>query len=113
MQTPLLFAVFSKDARRLLVGFALYREAADVQGMARPYREALQSASGSAWRTVCSIALQRLGGSGSLKQIYAELEGNRPSKTQFWREKVRQTLRVYADAFTALDVGHYALRNGA
>lgn len=109
MQTPLLFALFSKDARRLLVGFALYREADDVTGMEKPYREALQGTSGSAWQTVCRIALERLGGEADLPAIYAELEANRPTRTQFWREKVRQTLRVYRQAFKPVQTGRYAL----
>lgn len=110
MRTPLTFAVFSKDARRLLVGFALYREAADVLAMEKGYREALQATRGSHWRAVCEIALRRLGGAADLPAIYAELERNRPTATRWWREKIRQTLRHYADTFTALDTGRYALR---
>jgi len=110
MRLPLTFALFSKDARRLLVGYALYRETADLLAMRRPYRDALAATRGSHWRAVCEIALRHLGGEATLSQIYSELEGNRPSRTEFWREKIRQTLRHYACTFRALDVGRYALK---
>lgn len=109
MRTPLTFAVFSKDAKRILIGFALYREAADVQLLRGPYREALSATRGSLWKAVCKIALQRLGGEADLSAIYAEIEAHRPTKTQFWREKIRQTLRGYEDAFRPVDTGRYAL----
>lgn len=111
MQTPLTFAVFSKDAKRILIGFALYREAADVHALAEPYRQALAATRGSLWKTVCQLALQRLGGEADLPTIYAEIEAHRPSRTQFWREKIRQTLRGYADTFRPVTTGRYALVN--
>lgn len=111
MKTPLSFAVFSKDARRLLVGFALYRETADLRGFAVPYRDALSMTRGPLWKRVCEIALQRLGGEAPLADIYAELENNRPTRTDFWREKIRQTLRVYTEAFQPVAPGRYALTN--
>jgi SAM-dependent methyltransferase len=113
MQAPLTFAVFSKDAARVLIGFALYRETADMLAMDKCYRAALTATRGSMWRAVCELALTRLGGVALLPQIYREVEGLRPSRTQFWREKIRQTLRVYPDTFRALAVGHYALRSAA
>lgn len=107
MQTPLVWALFTKDRRRALVGFALYRESSDVMEMESSYREALATTNGSAWRKVCQLALEHLGGRATLPQIYAQLERNRPTRTQFWREKIRQTLRVYADTFRAIDIGEY------
>lgn len=109
MQTPLLFALFEKNAKRTLVGFVLYRECDDLHQMAAPYRELLSAQEGPIWKAVCHMALRRLGGSASLKQIYAELERNRPTRTEWWREKIRQTLRAYAD-FKALGGGNYELR---
>jgi hypothetical protein len=113
MRTPLLFALFSKDARRLLIGFSLYREAADIQAMPRQYREALEATTGSAWKTVCRIALERLGGEAGLQEIYHEVEGNRPTRTQFWREQIRRALRSYADTFSVVRTGRYALKGAA
>ena len=109
MKTPLTFAVFSKDARRLMIGFFLYRETADLHRLAKPYREALSATRGPIWKRVCEVALQRLGGDAKLSDIYAELENNRPSRTDFWREKIRQTLRVYSDTFQPVEQGRYML----
>lgn len=109
MKTPLLFALFQKNAARTLVGFVLYRECDDLHQMAKPYRELLSSYEGPIWLAVCRMALRRLGGSASLKQIYLELERNRPTRTEWWREKIRQTLRAYGDIFKALGEGQYEL----
>lgn len=112
MREPILFAVFSRGAARRLVGFALYAEEADRQDWRRRYREA--AAGGAAWRGVCRLALERLGGEADLPAIYGELEGNRPSRTEWWREKVRQTMRVYHRDFEPVgDAGRYRLREGA
>lgn len=108
MRTPLMFTVFSKDKRRAMVGLVLYAEADALHRMAAPYRKLLAAQQGSAWRAVCRLALERLGGEAELPAIYAELEQNRPTPTTWWREKVRQTLRHYGD-FIALDVGRYRL----
>lgn len=107
MREPLMFAVFSRDRRRTLVGFALYEEEADRLGMARPYKELV--AKGARWVDVCRLALERLGGEADLAAIYRELERNRPGRSRFWREKIRQTLRLYADQFRAIGEGRYAL----
>lgn len=113
MREPLVFALFSKDARRCMVGFALYEHETDRQQLGKPYRELLASQRGSAWRAVCRLALHRLGGEAPLPAIYAELERNRPSRTQWWREKIRQTLRVYPADFAAVRDGHYRLMEAA
>jgi len=109
MRTPLLFALFEKNAARRLIGFVLYRECDDLHQMAKPYRELLSRCEGPIWLAVCRMALRRLGGSASLKQIYSELERNRPTRTEWWREKIRQTLRVYQAVFTPKGDGHYEL----
>lgn len=112
MREPLVFALFSKDSHRVMVGFALYELETDRQQLGKPYRELLANQQGSAWRAVCRLALQRLGGAAQLPAIYAELERNRPSRTQWWREKIRQTLRAYPD-FRPVRDGHYILQETA
>jgi site-specific DNA-methyltransferase (adenine-specific) len=109
MRTPLTFSLFVKDAHRVLIGFALYREAADLHRLARPYRKTLAATRGSIWEHACRIALEALGGEADLRQIYQEIEGARPSRTEFWREKIRQTLRVYGKVFHPVSTGRYAL----
>lgn len=109
MEKPLLFALFSKDARRSLVGFALYRETADVMDMAPAYREVVTRREGALWPAVCKLALERLGGRAALPEIYGELSRNRPTRTEFWKEKIRQTLRRHRDLFRPLAGGTYEL----
>lgn len=112
LSVPLVFAMFSKDRERTLVGFALYREAYDVLQMPAEYRAAIAAGAG-VWRRLVLVALRRLGGRARLPEIYAELEGKRPGTGQFWREKVRQTLRVYANDFDPLGEGQYQLKEAA
>lgn len=109
LSLPLVFAMFSKDRRRTLIGFALYREAADMQGLAQPYRNTLTAGAGPVWLLVVEEALRRLGGEADVQMLYAEIEGKRPTKTQFWKEQIRRTLRRYCKHFIALGDGRYQL----
>jgi hypothetical protein len=110
LRLPLVFALFSKDRLRTLVGFALYREATDVQGLPAPYRETLAAGSGPVWRLVVETALARLGGEADLQTLYSEISGCRPTRTQFWREQIRKVLRKHADTFKPVAPGRYALQ---
>ena len=109
MRTPLMFTVFSKDAKRLLFGLGLYQEADEFTRVKRIYRELMTATKGSMWKAVCQLALSRLGGQATLADIYKELEAHRPTPNAFWRDKIRQTLRVYRDVFKPLGPGHFAL----
>lgn len=111
LKLPLVFAMFRKDRRRVLVGFALYRETADVQHLPRVYRDLLDQGSGPVWLRLVELALSRLGGEADLPQLYAELESAKPSGNRWWKEKIRQTLRRYADRFVVAGKGRYALRD--
>ena len=110
MRESVVFALFRKDAARRLIGLALVDESADVLALPREYRQLLQASSGGRYRALCVAALRRLGGRASLKQIYGELERVRPSRTAFWRDGIRRTLRAYDD-FVPLGVGQFGLRN--
>lgn len=111
LRLPLMFALFSKDRKRTMVGFALYREVAAVQRLPDQYRAALAAGSGPVWKVVVETALTQLGGEADIASLYAEIEGSRPTRTQFWREKIRQTLRRYESRFHALGTGRYALKS--
>lgn len=110
LSLPLVFAMFSKDRRRTMLGFALYREVADVLGMPEPYRASLSAGGGPVWRESVSAALLALGGEADVQSIYAEIGGKRPTRTQFWQEKIRQTLRRYSEHFTRIAPGRYRLQ---
>lgn len=110
LSLPLVFAIFSKDRRRTMLGFALYRELADIQSLTQSYRDILAAGAGPVWLLVVEEALRRLGGEADVQTLYAEIEGKRPTKTQFWKEQVRRTLRRYGNRFVALGSGRYLLR---
>ena len=107
LSKPLIFTVFSKDAKRTLVGFAFYREADSVLRLKKQARAILDRArtSMSVWRQVVDAALADLGGEASVSQIYAALEGRRPTENHWHREKVRQTLGRY---FVRVGDGRYS-----
>lgn len=112
MKEPLLWVRFLKGGPRLMAGFALYDEERDRLGMHRAYRALFSEQRRPTWREVCVLALSRLNGRAKLERIYMELERNRPSRTTWWREKIRQTLRHYPD-FQAVAEGEYRLAPGA
>ena len=97
LSKPLTFAVFTKDEKRALVGFALYHLAAAIQNMDAGARETLEKGAGrgSVWRTVVKDALDRLGGSGSPEQVCEVLAGKRPTPNPEWKAQVRKVLRQH------------------
>ena len=109
LSLPLVFAVFSKERERHLVGFFLYREAADVAALPPAIAAALaEQGKGSVWRRAVRRAFECLGvRRATLDSIYAAVE--RPSQNKFWREKVRQTLQTYPE-FKRKAVGVWELR---
>jgi site-specific DNA-methyltransferase (adenine-specific) len=108
LQCPLCFAVFSKDRRRTLIGFALYDEAAAVQRLSARYQRLFTDpGEGSLWGRVIEEALVSLGGEGSLEDIYREVEGRRPTDNRFWREQIRKVARRH---FPRAGRGRYRLR---
>jgi site-specific DNA-methyltransferase (adenine-specific) len=93
---PLCFALFTKGRARSMVGFALYHELAAVNRLQARYRALLQEGEGSAWAAVTRAALEALGGTASLRDLYREIEGHQPTPNPFWQAKVRQTLQRIA-----------------
>jgi site-specific DNA-methyltransferase (adenine-specific) len=106
LSMPICWAVFSKERHGRLIGFTLYDETNDVAEMPARYAEALRSASGSIWRQAVTQALIDLGGRGTTEQIYARIAPRRPSRTPWWREKVRQILQT---GFNRTARGEYAI----
>ncbi len=113
LRLPLVFALLTKDQKRIMVGFALYREAADIQALDKAARETLVNASSGVpvWRALVANALEALGGSASLEQVYRHIEGRRPGTNRFWKEKIRQTLYRNPASFTSDGHGGYRLVN--
>lgn len=94
IKLPLIFAQFRKQGPQW-VGLALYQAVDGVARMAPEARETLARGQGSVWRAVVADALDALGPQASLREIYDHVAPRRPSQTQWWREKVRQTLQRY------------------
>jgi len=109
LELPLIFALFTKGRERKLFGFALYHEANDINLMNKDYRSDLKAGSGPVWLNVVEKAMKELGGHASVESMYAKIEGKRPTKTEFWKEKIRQTLRRYNDRFISVGNGCYQL----
>jgi predicted RNA methylase len=109
---PLVFLMFTKDRqRRMLGGFALYRESAEVTRLARAAKLLLihGKPGRSCWRAVVEWALRLLGGTATVRELYDTIEPHRPSENQWWQEKVRQTLQRY---FTPIERGIWAMPGG-
>ncbi len=93
---PICFAVFRRGGDRRLFGFALYPQAHSLGRLKRRYRELLRQGERSTWAAICRAALERVGGSASLAEIYAEIDGEQPTSNPFWHAKIRQTLQRMA-----------------
>lgn len=109
LQCPLVFAVFTKDRYRKLVGFALYHEMSDLQGLPKEFRTTLSEGSGSVWVNAVKMAILKLGGEAELADIYAKIEGSRPTKTDHWREQIRKVVRMRQDVFESTGPARYAV----
>lgn len=106
LKFPLVFCVFTRDRRRMLVGGALFREAHAIENMPEHYAETLKKGPGSVWVEVVRQALEALGGEASLGAVYEEIAPRRPTATNWWKEKVRQILQK---RFIRTGEGRYAL----
>lgn len=105
LQYPLSFVLFTKDRRRAMVGMALYQETNEIAAMPERVRDLL-NLHPKTWIEVVRDALDRMGGRGSLQDIYSAVEPNRPTGNPAWKEKVRQVLRAH---FTPVARAEYAL----
>lgn len=105
LHCPLVLATFTRDSR-VLKGFFLYHETVEVQSMPAVYRKAAAEGR-SGWRAVVTEALRRLGGKGTLRQVYAEVAPARPTENKHWQARIRATLRE--NAFKRIGNGEYAL----
>lgn len=92
LSLPLCFARFTKG-RRGLVGFALYHETVAVGRLQARYRALLAQGERSVWAAVVRAAFDQLGGRATLRALYAEIGGARPTTNPFWQEKVRQVVQ--------------------
>lgn len=110
LRLPLVFATFTKERHRRLVGFMLYREAQEIRSIAKHLQETAVEGreSRGVWYAVVRDVLNALGGSATLDQIYAHIEPRRPTANRHWHAKVRQVVQ-HPRRFRRVGAGHYAL----
>lgn len=112
MSKPLMWATFTKARRTVLSGFFLYAETAALAGMHPDIRALFigNESRPTCWRDAVHMALHACGGRATLSQLYACIEGNRPTENPWWREKVRQ---IAGKHFERIQPGEYALPEAA
>ncbi len=112
MTKPLMWCTFTKARKTFLSGFFLYAETAALADMQKDVRALFvgNQARANCWREAVSMALEVCGGRATLQQLYAVIEGNRPTQNPWWREKVRQ---VAGKHFVRLAPGEFALGEAA
>lgn len=111
LSKPLVFCLFRRGADRVLVGFALYREARSLEHLDARYQDAVRAVSRSAWGQAVALALANLGGEADLPTLYRAMEKRRPTGNQWWKDKVRQV--VQRAPFVRTGAGRYALQEAA
>lgn len=107
---PLIFSLFTKDPAPVLKGMRLFIEAHSIEDLRKDFREEMTSGRGL-WRPIVVTALGKLGGKAHLAEIYEVVGMNRPSRNEWWREKVRQTLQ--RGPFTSHGNGIWETRKAA
>lgn len=95
LQKPLCFAIFTKDQKRLLVGFSLFHEQAFIDQLPVDVQEALVTGP-STWPELVFQAIDEHGGEAELPQIYAYVSNRRPTSNPNWKEQVRKICQIRA-----------------
>lgn len=97
LEKPLMFAQFTKDQQHIMVGLMLYRETDEIKQLAGEYRAMFigNESRANVWGEAIERALAKLGGSGTLQQIYRLMEGKRPTANTRWKEQIRKVLQLH------------------
>lgn len=110
LKMPLVFATFTKDQKRTLHGFLLYREAQEIRAIDRRWQESVSSARDprGVWYSVVHQILVQLGGEADLEQIYKAVQPRRPTGNPHWKPQVRKVLQQIGD-FVRTAPARYAI----
>lgn len=108
LRLPLIFVLFTKTTALVMVGFALYREQAEIGHLAQAAQLVLVRGRPrtGVWQALVEATLEARGGTASLPELYQAIEPHRPTPTAWWREKVRQTLQRHC---RPIERGRWAL----
>lgn len=107
LSVPIVFTLFTKEARRRLFGFFLYRETAEMASASKEARQLLDRSdkAGSVWRHAVHQAFDHVAADvAPLEALYRALEGRRPTANPHFQAKVRQTLQLYPE-FESIERG--------
>ena len=96
LEKPLMFATFTKDKRTVMTGMLFYAEASDMLSLKSKYRGIFvgNESRHSCWGEAVETALLNLGGEGVLEDIYREIESSRPTKTKWWKNRIRNIVQT-------------------
>lgn len=97
MIKPLMFARFVKERTTTMVGMFLYEETSAVLKLAKRFRTLFigNESRSNLWAEVVEMALVELGGTGTLEQLYAVIEGKRPTENPAWKAQVRKQVMAH------------------
>lgn len=97
LRLPLAFVMFTREEQRRMIGFALYRQAVEVDNLATEARRILEQGrpGRGVWLALVEAMLSQLGGEADLADLYAAIEPRRPTPNAWWKEKVRQILQLH------------------
>lgn len=95
LSKPLLFALFRKDAKRTMIGFSLYHEAAHVLGLPKELKDALTQGPAT-WSEIVIEGIEKFGGEARLRDLYEYVASRRPSANPHWKEQVRKICQMRA-----------------
>lgn len=95
LRFPLAFVMFTRNARREMIGFAFYPEVCAIDRTGDLAREVMTAGrpGKNLWRAVLDEVMDMLGGEAHLSEIYRMIEPRRPTPNAFWKEKIRQVLQ--------------------
>jgi hypothetical protein len=91
-----------KDAPLVFPIFITYGQSVDIRDMPD-----------ATWKDIVAAVMEECGGESELSGIYAKVETFKRTQTQYWREKVRQTLQYHPDLFSSPRRGVWALNRRA
>lgn len=112
IKMPLMFARFTKDGQRRLIGFFLYRETADIAALSAEMKAIVNERNGkrSVWRQVVHAAFDQLPAVVHMRELYDFIGKRRPTRNPEWEAQVRKVLSTSSNEFERVERGRYRRR---
>jgi predicted RNA methylase len=97
LSMPITWSLFWKDTRRVMIGFALFGQYDAIEGMPPQYRARMQSGEKLPWKAIVEMALDELGGEGTVAEICEVAMPYCPPTNKTPRDTVRRVCGEVAD----------------